>query len=73
MKLTTDQQQQQPDQQQQDQQQPDQQMPDQQQPGVNFINILRTNFLYKRLFSMYMCSVIQKICKFNVNEIDNST
>jgi hypothetical protein len=35
MKLTTDQQQQQPD-----QQQPDQQQPDQQQPDVNFINIL---------------------------------
>ncbi len=63
MKLTTDQQ----------QQQPDQQMPDLQQPGVNFINILRTNFLYKRLFSMYMSSVIQKICNFNVNEIDYST
>ncbi len=35
---------QQADQQMPDDQQADQQMPDQQEPGVNFINILRTNF-----------------------------
>jgi len=49
--------------------------------GVNFINILRTNFSYKRRFgSFYNLHVtrkkaaemtfVQKICVFNVDEID---
>ncbi len=44
--------------------------------GVNFINIIRTNFLYERRFSSYMyiekgaeMMFVQKICTFNVDEI----
>ncbi len=52
-------------------------------PGVNFINILRTNFSYKRRFgSFYYVHVtrkkaaemtfVQKTRSFNVDEIDIS-
>jgi hypothetical protein len=45
-------------------------------PGVNFINILCARFLNKRIFSSYILALAkkfaQKICMFNVDEIDGS-
>jgi len=42
--------------------------------GVNFINVLRTNFSYKRRFSSYVLAFsknsFQKIWAFNIYEID---
>ena len=46
-------------------------------PPVDFINIKRANFLYKRRFSSYVLAlsknVVQKIRTFNVDEIDTSS
>jgi len=47
-------------------------------PGVNFINVKRTNFSYKRCFGNVHVTwkklpkpmFVQKICAFNVDEID---
>jgi len=49
--------------------------------GVNFINVLHTNFSYERCFSSFFSSYmyvvkaaetmfVRKICTFNVDEID---
>ncbi len=45
-------------------------------PGVNFINVLRTNFLYERRFLLLRLAwrqkFVQKMHAFNVDEIDGS-
>ncbi len=49
-------------------------------PWLNFINFLRTNFLYECCFGSFFLlrfvfgeKFVQKICTFNVDEIDNCT